>query len=90
MERSPSEEPASASSMLFATPGSALALEQLRELRAGDEDEVVFLGQPVAQAPEGLAQRPLDPVAVDRAADFAAGRDAQPHVALALVLAGKA
>ena len=56
---------------------------------AGDEDEVVARRQPVGEAPEGLAQGPLDPVAVDRAADLAADRDAEPHVLALLVLRGK-
>ena len=68
---------------------AALALDQVADLRAGDDDEVVALRQPVGEAPEGLAQRPLDLVALDRAADLAADRDAEPHVFALLVAAGE-
>ena len=54
-------------------------LDQGADLRAGDEDEVVLGRQLLRQAPERLAQRPLDPVALDRAADLAAHRDPQPE-----------
>ena len=56
----------------------------------GDEDEVVLGGQPVGERPERLAQGALDAVAVDGAADLAADRDSEAHVALLLVLAGEA
>src|SRR5215218_8007249 len=69
--------------------GGPLAVEQLRELRPSDEHEVVFLRQAVAHPPKGLAQGPLDAVALDRAADLAARRDPEPQVAILLVLAGE-
>ena len=40
--------------------GGALALDQVADLGAGDDDEVVALGQAVGEAPERLAQGPLD------------------------------
>ncbi len=46
--------------------------------------------EPVGERPERLAQGPLHPVALDRAADLAARRDAEPDVGVVLVAAGEA
>ena len=46
----------------------------------GDEDEVVIARQLGVERPERLAQRPLDRVSLDRAADLAADRDPEPDL----------
>ncbi len=75
--------------MLAVTPAAPSLSISSASSRPGDEHEVVLLGEPVSEAPEGLAEDPLDPVALDRAADLAAGGDAEPHVLALLVLAGE-
>ena len=62
----------------------AVALDQPGHVGAGDEHEVVARGKPVAERPECLAERALDRVALGRAADLAADRDAEADVVLAL------
>ena len=71
-------------------PIGALAFDQRADLGTRHEDEVVLLGQTLGQGPEGLTQRTLDLVAVDGAADLAAGGDTEPHITGVLVLARKA
>src|SRR5439155_12380553 len=51
---------------------------------ARDEDEVVCVGELRRQRPEGLAQHPLHPVALDRPADLPPDRDAKPRIAAAV------
>ena len=56
--------------------GGSLTLDQTCRVRPGDEYEVMVEGQALlADAPESLAQRPLDGVALDRTADLLADRD---------------
>ena len=90
VERPPGTEPASASSMLVRHAGGALALDQLADLRAGDEDEVVPAGSRSARPQNASRIDPLDPVAVDGAADLAADRDAEAHRRRASPLAREA
>ena len=63
-------------------------LDQGADLRPGDEDEVVLGRQLLRQPPERLAQGPLDAVALDRAADLAADRDAEPDIGGVAVAGG--
>ncbi len=81
MERPPPPAGASASSML--APHARRCPS--RSIRSPISERATRTksccgGQPVGEAPEGLAQRALDPVAVDGAADLAADRHAEPHV----------
>src|SRR5204863_1517172 len=69
---------------------SALSLDQVADLRTGDEDEVVLGGKPLRESPEGLAQYSLGPVAGDCPAHFATHRDAEPHFIPLFGFAGKA
>ena len=62
----------------------AVALDQAGHVRAGDEHEVVALGQALAERPERLAERALDRVSLRCAADLAADRDAEADVGLAV------
>ena len=62
-----------------ATPSSPRSRRQLAGVGARDEHEVVAAGQLVGRRPERLAQQPLHPVALDRAADLAADRHAEPR-----------
>src|SRR5665811_2481902 len=70
-------------------PVGTLSLDQFADLHPRHDDEIMPRRKPVGDAPEGLAQRPLDTVAVDRAADLAAHRDAEPDIPRLLVHAGK-
>jgi hypothetical protein len=45
--------------------------------------------KPVREAPEGLAEDPLNPVAFDGASDLAVDRDPEPDLLALLVLARK-
>lgn len=56
----------------------ALPPSQLAGLRAGDDDDVVAGTQPGLGGRERLPQQPLDPVSLDRAADLARHRQAEP------------
>src|SRR5207247_10649638 len=51
------------------------------DVGARDEDEVVSVGELRRQRPEGLAQHPLHPVALDRPAALPPDRDAKPRIA---------
>src|SRR3954465_12981427 len=64
-----------------------LALGELAQVRARDEDDIVPAGQLRAARGERLAQQSLDAVAVHRAADLA--RDRQPQARLLLAPAGE-
>src|SRR5947208_3631432 len=64
----------------------ALALEQVRGVGTGDEDEVVAGGELLGVCPEGLAQRPLHGVSPDGVADLAADRDPEAHLVARLAL----
>src|SRR5262249_55874397 len=71
-------------------PVRTLFLDHRGDLGAGNEDEVVALGELVREAPEGLPERPLDAVALDGAAHLAADRDAETDGVLLLALAREA
>src|ERR1700704_823881 len=57
--------------------GEALALGQLEGGRAGDHDDVVRWVEAGAQLREPFAQKPLDAIALDRAANLARNREAK-------------
>ena len=67
----------------LAQAGLALLGGELGRLGPGDDHEVVGLGQRLGLLPERLAQRPLDAVALDGAADPAADGDAQARALVA-------
>ena len=64
----------------------AVALDQPGHVGAGDEHEVIVLGEPLAEGPECLAEGALDRVSLGRAADLAAHRNAEADV---LALGGR-
>ena len=62
-----------------ADPGQTLALGQTRRVAARHDDHVGSRRQTLALLRESFAQKPLDPIALDRAADLARDRQAQPR-----------